>query len=92
MVGTAQVNKLLARAAVATFKQTKHVNPSQLVRLSDTDDEAGATRLYLMMETARDAKDVAQVKSLIGQLEQRFPTSRWTAEALFSAGQHGTGY
>ena len=86
VVGTAQVNKLLARAAVATFKQTKHVNPSQLVRLSDMDDEAGATRLYLMMESARDAKDVAQVKTLVGQLEQRFPTSRWTAEALFSAG------
>jgi peptidoglycan lytic transglycosylase len=86
VIGTAQVNKLLARAAVATFKQTGHVNPSQLVRLSDTDDEAGATRLYLMMESARDAKDVANVKALIGQLEQRFPTSRWTAEALFSAG------
>jgi soluble lytic murein transglycosylase len=86
VIGTAQLNKLLARAAVATFKQTKHVNPSQLVRLSDTDDEAGATRLYLMMEIARDAKDVAQVKALISQLEQRFPTSRWTAEALFSAG------
>ncbi len=86
VMGTAQVNGMLARAAVATFKQTKHVNPSQLVRLSDTDNEAGATRLYLMMESARDAKDVAQVKSLIGQLEQRFPSSRWTAEALFSAG------
>ncbi|MHB1936129.1 MAG: transglycosylase SLT domain-containing protein [Acidobacteriaceae bacterium] len=86
VIGTAQVNGLLARAAVATFKQTKHVDPSQLARLSDTDDEAGATRLYLMMESARDAKDVAQVKSLIGQLEQRFRTSRWTAEALFSAG------
>ncbi|MHB1958670.1 MAG: lytic transglycosylase domain-containing protein [Acidobacteriaceae bacterium] len=86
VIGTAQVNGLLARAAVATFKQTKHVDPSQLVRLSDTDDEAGATRLYLMMESARDAKDVAQVKALIGQLEQRFPSSRWTAEALFSAG------
>ncbi|HZC43977.1 MAG TPA: transglycosylase SLT domain-containing protein [Acidobacteriaceae bacterium] len=86
VIGTAQVNGLLARAAVATFKQTKHVNPSQLVRLSDTDDEAGATRLYLMMESARDAKDVAQVKTIIGQLEQRFPTSRWLAEALFSAG------
>jgi len=86
VIGTAEVNKLLARAAVATFKQTRHVNPSQLVRLSDTDDEAGATRLYLMMESARDAKDVAQVKALVGQLEQRFPTSRWTAEALFSAG------
>jgi soluble lytic murein transglycosylase len=86
VIGSSQLNGLLARAAVATFKQTKHVNPSQLVRLSDSDDEAGATRLYLMMETARDAKDVAQVKALIGQLEQRFPTSRWTAEALYSAG------
>jgi soluble lytic murein transglycosylase len=89
VIGTAQVNPLLARAAVATFKQTKHVNPSQLVRLSDTDDEAGATRLYLMMESARDSKDVAQVKTLVGQLEQRFPTSRWTAEALYSAGNMG---
>ena len=86
VIGTAQVNGLLARAAVATFKQTKHVDPSQLARLSDTDDEAGATRLYLMVEAARDVKDVAQVKELIVQLEQRFPTSRWTAEALFSAG------
>ncbi|MGO8719721.1 MAG: transglycosylase SLT domain-containing protein [Acidobacteriaceae bacterium] len=86
VAGTGEVNALLARAAVATFKQTKHVDPSQLARLSDTDDEAGATRLYLKMEVARDAKDAAQAKALIGQLEQRFPASRWTAEALFSAG------
>jgi soluble lytic murein transglycosylase len=86
VIGTAQVNGLLARAAVATFKQTKHVDPSQLARLSDTDDEAGATRLYLKVEAARDVKDVAQVRELIVQLEQRFPASRWTAEALFSAG------
>jgi soluble lytic murein transglycosylase len=86
VVGTAQVNGLLARAAVATFKQTKHVDPSQLARLSDTDNEAGATRLYLMMEAARDAKDAARVKGVVEELERRFPTSRWTAEALFSAG------
>ncbi len=86
VVGTAAVNGLLARAAVATFKQMHHVDPSQLARLSDTEDDAGATRLYLMVEAARDAKDVAQVKALIAQIEQRFPSSRWTAEALFSAG------
>lgn len=86
VAGTARVNDLLARAAIATFKQQGHVDPSQLARLSDTDDDAGATRLYLMMEEARDNKDAAQVKTVIAQLEQRFPTSRWTAEALFSAG------
>ena len=86
VIGTAAVNGLLARAAVATFKQTHHVDPSQLVRLSDTDNDAGATRLYLMMEAARDNNDVGQVKTLIAELEQRFPRNRWTAEALFSAG------
>ncbi len=81
-----QSNRLLARAAVATLKQTHHVNLSQLAKLSDSDDEAGATRLYLTMEAARDSKDPQQVKALVDQLEQRFPASRWTAEALFSAG------
>ncbi len=86
IVGTAQANEMLARAAVAAFKQSHHVDMSQLARLSDTNDEAGATRLYLSVEAARDENDVAQVKALIDQLEVRFPTSRWTAEALFSAG------
>jgi soluble lytic murein transglycosylase len=86
VAGTPEASKLLARAAVATYKQTHHVDLSQLSRLPDSDDEAGATRLYLSVEAARDAKDAQQVKALIGQLEQRFPTSRWTAEALFSAG------
>lgn len=86
VAGSAQANDLLARAAVATFKQTHTVNLSQLARLSDTNDEAGSTRLYLSMEAARDRKDTDQVKALIGQMEQRFPNSRWTAEALYSAG------
>jgi soluble lytic murein transglycosylase len=86
MAGTAQANNMLARAAVATFKQAHHVDMSQLARLSDTNDEAGATRLYLSVEAARDRNDVPQVKALISEIEQRFPTSRWTAEALFSAG------
>ncbi len=88
-VGTAQVNDMLARAAVATFKQNHHVDMSQLARLSDTNDEAGATRLYLSVEAARDRNDAQQVKALVDQLEQRFPVSRWTAEALFSAGNMG---
>ena len=86
IAGTPEANDMLARAAVATYKQSHHVDISQLNRLPDTNDEAGATRLYLSVEEARDRKDVQQVKALIDQLEQRFPTSRWTAEALFSAG------
>lgn len=86
VVGTPQANEMFARAAVASYKQAHHVDLSMLNRLPDSNDEAGATRLYLSVEVARDAKDGQQVKALIAQLEQRFPTSRWTAEALFSAG------
>lgn len=86
VVGTPQANAMLARQAVATYKQTHHVDLYQLNRLSDTNDEAGATRLYLSVEEARDRKDTQQVKALLDQMELRFPTSRWTAEALFSAG------
>ena len=86
VVGTAQQNDMLARQAVANYKQMHHVDPSLLAQLSDTNNNAGATRLYLMVEAARDAKDTAQVQALIGQLEQRFPNDRWTREALFSAG------
>jgi soluble lytic murein transglycosylase len=84
--GTPRANEMLARAAVASYKQTHHVDMSLLNRLPDSNDETGATRLYLSLEQARDSKDVQQVKALIDQMEQRFPTSRWTAEALFSAG------
>ncbi|MHB8304166.1 MAG: lytic transglycosylase domain-containing protein [Acidobacteriaceae bacterium] len=86
IVGTPQASEMLARAAVATYKQTHHVDVAQMNRLPDSNDEVGATRLYLSVEVARDAKDVQQVKALIDQMEQRFPTSRWTSEALFSAG------
>jgi len=86
VTGTVRENDMLAREAVANFKQMHHVDPALLARLSDTENNAGATRLYLMVEAARDAKDTAQVQALIGELEQRFPNSRWTREALFSAG------
>jgi soluble lytic murein transglycosylase len=86
IAGTPQASEMLARAAVASYKQNHHVDVAMLNRLPDSNDEAGATRMYLSVEVARDAKDVQQVKALIDQMEQRFPTSRWTAEALFSAG------
>lgn len=86
ITGTPEGSEMLARAAVASYKQTHHVDLSMLNRLPDSNDETGATRMYLSVEVARDGKDVQQVKALIDQMEQRFPTSRWTAEALFSAG------
>lgn len=82
----ASQNNLLAKQAMAAYQQSHHVDRALLARLADTSDEAGAIRLYLSMEAARDAKDAQQVKALVGQMEQRFPANHWTAEALHSAG------
>ena len=86
MAGSPKVNLYLAKAAYYEFRQEHHVDAPQLSLLSDTNDEAGALRLYLMLELARDHTDAQQVQSLLTQMQQRFPQSRWTERALFSAG------
>lgn len=54
--------------------------------LPDADNETGARRLYLLMELARDRQDTDGQKSIIAQMEQRFPHSKWLAQGLFSSG------
>jgi soluble lytic murein transglycosylase len=78
-------NALLVAAAACDLK-TKRLSKSQLDALPDTNDDAGARRLYLQMELARNRDDGDTQQALVNQLEQRFPDSRWLAEALYSSG------
>jgi soluble lytic murein transglycosylase len=84
-ISDATRNSLLVAAAACQWKQ-KHLKKEELDRLPDTNDEAGARRLYLYMELARDKNDTDTQQALVTQLETRFPTSPWLAEALFSSG------
>jgi soluble lytic murein transglycosylase len=54
--------------------------------LPDSDDDNGARRLYLLMELARDHQDDDGQKSIVAEMERRFPDSPWLSEALFSSG------
>ena len=76
---------LLVAAAECDWKLHR-LTERELDSIPDTNDEAGARRLYLMMELARDNGDTAAVQSLDSQMETRFPTSSWLAEALYSSG------
>ncbi|HEX5236591.1 MAG TPA: transglycosylase SLT domain-containing protein [Silvibacterium sp.] len=78
-------NSMLVAAAACQWK-LHSLNHSELDRLPDSSDEAGARRLYLYMELARDKNDTAAQQSLVAQLESRFPSSPWLAEALYSSG------
>jgi soluble lytic murein transglycosylase len=78
-------NGMLVAAAECQWK-LHTLNRTELDRLPDTNDDAGARRLYLIMELARDKDDSGTQRSIVDQMESRFPTSPWLAEALYSSG------
>ena len=78
-------NELLVAAAACDWK-LKRLSKETLDRIPDTNDEAGARRLYLLMELARDKDDGETQRSIVEQMETRFPSSPWLTEALYSSG------
>jgi soluble lytic murein transglycosylase len=78
-------NALLVAAANCDWK-LKRLNKTELDRLPDTQDASGARRMYLLVELARDKDDGDAQRSIVEQMETRFPDSPWLAEALYSSG------
>jgi soluble lytic murein transglycosylase len=78
-------NLLLAKAAVCDLR-TKRLTRNQAEALADTNDEAGAERLYVLMELARNRDDGDAQRQTVAQMQTRFPQSPWLAEALYSSG------
>ena len=76
---------LLVAAAECDLK-TKRLSKEEVDSLPDTANESGARRMYLAIEVARNKDDGATQQSLVTQMEQRFPSSPWLAEALYSSG------
>jgi soluble lytic murein transglycosylase len=84
-VDAAARDAMLAAAAECDWK-LKRLSQTQLNALPDTSDDAGARRMYLLMELARDKGDSTTQQSVVTQMETRFPDSPWLAEALYSSG------
>jgi soluble lytic murein transglycosylase len=75
-----------AVAAAACDLKLKRLSTAQVEALSDTADENGARRMYLLIELARNRADLDEQKRLVAEMERRFPESNWLAEALFDSG------
>lgn len=78
-------DSLLVSAAACDWK-LKRLNKETLERIPDSNDETGSRRLYLLMELARDKDDGETQRTIVDQMETRFPSSPWLAEALYSSG------
>ena len=64
----------------------KHISRREVEKLPDTTDDSAALKMYLLAELSRNEHDEATHDALIAQMVQRFPTSRWLEEALYSGG------
>jgi soluble lytic murein transglycosylase len=84
-LSTADRNALTIYAAVCDFK-LKQVGRREIEKLPDTTDDTAALKLYMLAELSRNEDDRAGHDALIAQMIQRFPTSRWLEEALYSGG------
>jgi soluble lytic murein transglycosylase len=85
--GVDESSQTALRVAAAECDWKLHrLSQSELDAIPDTNDESGARRMYLEMELARDRGDVSTQQSIVAQMETRFPSSEWLAEALYSSG------
>ena len=83
---SSQERQGFAVAEAACERELGHLTRAQAEALPDSNDDNGARRLYLLMEMARDRQDDATQKSIVAQMQQRFPNSPWLDDALFSSG------
>jgi soluble lytic murein transglycosylase len=84
-LSAADRDALTIYAAVCDFK-LKHLSRHDVEKLPETTDDTAALKLYMLAELSRNEDDRTGHDTLIAQMIQRFPTSRWLEEALYSGG------
>ena len=76
---------LLIYAAACDMK-LKRISRKQVEKLPETVGDSAALKQYMLAELSRNENDEATHDALIAQMVERFPTSRWLEEALYSGG------
>ncbi len=72
-------------SAVCDLK-LKHLSRHDVEKLPATTDDSAALKLYLFAEISRTERDRAAHGAIIAQMLEKYPTSRWFEEALYSGG------
>lgn len=76
----------LAIYATVCDLKLKHVSRRDVERLPDTADDSAALKMYMLAEISRSEDNRSQHDAILAQMVQRFPSSRWLEEALYSGG------
>jgi peptidoglycan lytic transglycosylase len=77
-----------ALVRVAECRQHPKDAPYMLAKLSTSDPEADAERLYHLSQAYRSEKNEGAMLTAIEQVAEKYPQSRWNEEALMAAGNY----
>ena len=72
-------------AAVCDLR-LKRISRGDIAHLPVTSDDTAALKMYLQAELARNDGFISEHDTLVAQIAQQYPNSRWLEEALYSAG------
>jgi soluble lytic murein transglycosylase len=72
-------------SAVCDLK-LKHLSRRDVDKLPATSDDSAALKQYLYAEISRNEKDRPGHDATIAEMVAKYPSSRWTEEALYSGG------
>jgi soluble lytic murein transglycosylase len=83
-------NPTRQRAIVRTAECRQHPKPSSalLAKLSPTNPEADAERLFYLSQAYRSQKNEIEMLTAIEKDAEKYPQSHWTDEALMAAGNY----
>lgn len=84
-LSAADLDALKVYSAVCDMK-LKRISRKQVEQLPNLAGDGGALKLYMLSELSRDENDESGHDALIAQMVERYPTSRWLEEALYSGG------
>ena len=84
-LSSADLDALKIYSAVCDLK-LKHISRKDVEQLPETTGDGAALKLYMLAELSRNEDDESGHDAVIAQMIQRFPTSRWLEEALYSGG------
>jgi soluble lytic murein transglycosylase len=81
-------HRQLAQLRVAEARVQQKSSPSLVSSLALADFEVDAERLYELSQIYRNDKKEGEMLSAIEQLVKKYPTSKWTQEALMAGGNY----
>jgi peptidoglycan lytic transglycosylase len=77
-----------AQVRAAECRQHPKAAPALLANLFLSDPEADAERLYFLSQAYRSEKNATAMLMAIEKVAEKYPTSRWTEEALMAGGNY----